>query len=175
MADVSRTVVRPGVVCALTLAVCAAAAQASQPPRGGDSYAPPHAVAADLRTGSVQGAAWKADSSPLAHPQLRLRDVNTGTVEAATVGSDAGQFTFSAVLPGTYAVELVNDNARVLAVSAVFTVEAGQRVATFVRLSTQVPWFSGFFSNAAMAAALTAASEGITALAPVARPVSPGK
>ena len=44
---------------------------------------------------------------------------------------------------------------------------AGETVGTFVRLGGRVPWFSGFFGNTAAAAASAAASEGITALAPV--------
>jgi len=52
-------------------------------------------------------------------------------------------------------------------------VATGETVATFVRASTRVPWFTGFFSNTVSAVSSTAASEGITAIAPVARAVSP--
>ena len=61
---------------------------------------------------------------------------------------------------------------KLLAVGQVFTIAPGETVATFVRLGTKLPWFAGFFSNAAAAAITAAASEGVTALAPVARPVS---
>jgi hypothetical protein len=45
-------------------------------------------------------------------------------------------------------------------------------VATVVRLGTNVPWYSGFFSNAASIVASSAASQGITAMAPVQLPQS---
>ena len=69
-------------------------------------------------------------------------------------------------------VELVDDSGKVLAVGRAFMVAAGETVATFVRLGARVPWFAGFFENAAAAATSSAASLGVTALAPVAPPVS---
>jgi hypothetical protein len=127
------------------------------------------------RAASVQGSAWNADNTPIPEARLRLRNVNTGKIVSATVADTGGRFTFAPVEPGTYLVELVNESGRMLAVGQVFTIGRGETVATFVRLGAKVPWFSGFFSNAAAAAALAAASEGITALAPVGRPVSANK
>lgn len=121
---------------------------------------------------SVVGAAWNADSTGIAGARLRLRNVTTGKIAAATRADDHGQFRFEDVGSGSYVIELVDDSGKVLALGHVFTVSRGETVATFVRLGTRVPWFTGFFSNAAAAAISTAASEGITALAPVARPAS---
>jgi hypothetical protein len=127
------------------------------------------------RAASVQGSAWNADNTPIPEARLRLRNVNSGKIVAATVADTGGRFTFAPVEPGTYLVELVSESGRMLAVGQVFTIARGETAATFVRLGAKVPWFSGFFSNAAAAAALAAASEGITALAPVGRPVSANK
>jgi len=125
-----------------------------------------------VRGTSILGSAWNADNSPIPGAHLRLRNVGSGKIESVAIANNVGQFTFPGINAGTYAVELVTDGGHVVAVGQVFTVGSGETVATFVRLGAKVPWFTGFFSNAAAAAALTAASEGITALAPVARPVS---
>lgn len=121
---------------------------------------------------SIAGTAWKADNTPLPGARVRLRSVVTGKITGAALADDHGQFRFDQVPAATYIVELVDDSGSVLAVGHVFSVAPGETVATFVRLSTHVPWYDGFFANAAAAAIATAASEGITALAPVGRPVS---
>jgi hypothetical protein len=96
----------------------------------------------------------------------------TGKITGAALADDHGQFRLDQVPAGTYIVELVDESGSVLAVGHVFSAASDDTVATFVRLSTHVPWYDGFFANAAAAAIATAASEGITALAPVGRPVS---
>jgi hypothetical protein len=121
---------------------------------------------------SIAGTAWKADNTPLPGARVRLRSVVTGKIAGAALADDHGQFRFDQVPAGTYIAELVDESGSVLAVGHVFSAAPGETVATFVRLSTHVPWYDGFFANAAAAAIATAASEGITALAPVGRPVS---
>ena len=55
-------------------------------------------------------------------------------------------------------------------------INMGETIVTFVRLGTKVPWFEGFFVNAAASVAAAAASMGVTAVAPQEmRPVSPQK
>jgi hypothetical protein len=125
------------------------------------------------RSTSILGAAWKADNSPIPNAKLRLRNVLTGRIEATTVANEAGQFAFTGIESGTYAIELVSDTGKVLTLGHTFTVAPGETVATFVRLGTRVPWFNGFFGNAAAAASSTAASTGVTAIAPTeVRPAS---
>jgi hypothetical protein len=137
-------------------------AAADAGPGGGVS---PHAT-------SILGVAWNADNSPVRNAFLRLRNVVSGHVEASAVANEAGQFTFSNIEGGSYVVELVTETGKIMTVGHLFTVAPGETVATFVRLGTKVPWFSGFFNNAAAAVASSAASQGITAIAPEARPVS---
>ena len=124
---------------------------------------------------AILGHAWTADSTPIPRARLRLRDVGSGKVEAATMANDAGEFTFPNVEGGTYVVELVNEAGSVMTVGHVFSVAPGETVGTFVRLGTKVPWFKDFFGNAAAAVASSAASQGITALAPLVRPASSGR
>lgn len=157
------------------LAVCLAAAPLAEPRASGpvdDPRGPANSAARAVRATSILGAAWKADNSPIPEARLRLRNVITGRVEATTIADTAGQFTFSNVEGGTYVVELLNESGRVLTVGQAFMVALGETVATFVRLEDRSRWYAGFFQNAAIAATSAAAGLGVTALAPVARPVS---
>jgi hypothetical protein len=129
-------------------------------------------ASAAARPAAILGSAWTADNTPIKQANLRLRNVVSGKVQAATVANDAGRFAFENVPGGSYVVELVNGSGHIQEVGHVFTIAPGETVATFVRTRTKVPWFNGFFNNTLSSVASTAASEGITALAPVARAVS---
>jgi hypothetical protein len=116
---------------------------------------------------SVLGAAWRVDNTPIAGAHVQLRNLVNGKVHAAAVANEAGRFTFSKIEGGSYVVELLGENGKVASVGHAFVIAPGETVATFVRLGTKVPWFSGFFNNAASIVASSAASQGITAMAPV--------
>ena len=126
-------------------------------------------------TASIQGHAWTAQNTAIPHARLRLRDTTAGRIIAVTQANENGQFVFGSIEPGTYAVEMVNASGAVVAVGHLFSIASGETVATFVRLSAPASWFSGFFANAAAAVASSAASQGITALAPLGRPASAGR
>ena len=176
---------------AVPLVVClGAVAGAADPPDRPDTKAPartapgtarpvgPTSLAAGsfgTRATAILGVAWTADNTPIKQANLRLRNVVTGKVQATTVANDTGQFAFENVPGGSYVVELLNDGGHVEVVGHVFTIATGETVATFVRTGTKVPWFTGFFNNSVASVASAAASEGITALAPVARAVSPNR
>ena len=123
-------------------------------------------VAVGTHVAAIVGSAWNSDNSPIPSARLRLRNVETGRIEATTVADESGQFTFEEREPGSYIVELVSDNGKILTVGHPFTLGPGETVATFVRLGTKAPWFNGFFGNAALAVATAAAATGLTALAP---------
>jgi hypothetical protein len=97
----------------------------------------------------------------------------TGRIEAVTAANESGRFSFPGVEGGTYVIELADQMGKVLALGNVFTVAAGETVTTFLRLSTKVPWFRGFFGNAASAVAATASATGVTAFAPEKRAATP--
>jgi hypothetical protein len=124
---------------------------------------------------SVLGVAWKVDNTPIPNARVQLRNLVSGKVEAHAVADQVGQFSFPRLEGGTYVVELLGENGRVLTVGHAFVIAPGETVATFVRLGTKVPWFNGFFQNAASAVASTAASQGITAIAPVQLPLTNNK
>ena len=121
------------------------------------------------------GAALKMDNTPIPGARVQLRNVVSGKVEATAVANQTGQFTFTNIEGGTYVVELIGENGKIATVGHAFVIAHGETVATFVRLGTKVPWFTGFFGNAASAAVSAAASQGITAIAPVQLPVSATK
>ena len=121
---------------------------------------------------TILGAAWKADNTPIPRARLRLRNVTTGRPEAVTTANGSGQFTFAGIEPGSYVIELVNDDGKVLALGQVFSLGPGETVATFVRLSARNSLFGGFFTNAAASAVTAAASLGVTAMGSDGQPVS---
>jgi hypothetical protein len=169
-----QAVVLTGVLCAGGLPTAADARQAVS--SGTNQTVVTRARGASVVTGqtaSIVGSAWNADNSPIPHARLRLRNVASGRTEAATIADGEGQFTFVEMPNGTYVVELVSESSRVLTVSTPCNVTVGETAVTFVRLGTHVPWFTGFFGNAALAVAAAAAATGLTALAPEeVRPVS---
>ena len=120
----------------------------------------------------VTGVAWNATNEPIPDAGVRLRNVVTGRVVSTAVTDKTGQFAFSGVEPGTYLLELLGDNGKLLMVGQTFAVGAGEKVATFIRLTAKAPWFDGFFRNAASAVVATAAGAGVTAVAPDAKPCS---
>jgi hypothetical protein len=124
---------------------------------------------------SILGAAWTADNTPIRQASLRLRNIVSGKVQATTIANDTGQFAFANVPPGSYVVELLNASGHVEVVGQMFTIAQGETVATFVRIGTKVPWFTGFFGNTVSLVTSAAANEGVVAVAPLARPVSSGK
>ena len=138
----------------------------------------PHGLAAPARPGegaTVRGVAWDSDNSPIPKARIRLRNTQSGRIEASTMTGDDGQFLFNRVDGGSYLVELVGESDKVLAVGQGFRVEAGETAATFVRLPPRRPRFAGVFSNAAAAAIAAAASVGVLAMGPSpnSRPISP--
>jgi hypothetical protein len=145
-------------------AVCLAPAPASASGAAGRAKAPTATLGA--RATSILGAAWNSDNTPIPDARLRLRNVLTGKIEATTVANETGQFTFTGIESGSYVIELVTENGKLLTVGHTFTVGPGETVATFIRLGTKVPWFNGFFGNASSAVASAAASTGVTASAP---------
>src|SRR3990170_3745471 len=131
---------------AVTVLLCTAAGSAAppRPVKAGIGPAAPSSTA-----GTILGTVWDAQSRPIPDAQVRLRNLTTGKVEATARASQSGQFTFQNVEGGNYVLELLNDEGRVLAVGQTFSVAPGETVATFVRLGARLPWFSGFFNNAA--------------------------
>jgi hypothetical protein len=170
-----RTYGVPALVCAVALSMASVAASAAAAKATAKAVAKGAGIsvspalpggAVGARATSILGAAWHADNSPVPLARVRLRNVLSGRIAATTTADDRGQFAFNDVDSGSYVIELVSENGRVLAIGHTFTVAPGETIATFVRLGAKSPWFSGFFGNAASGLASMAASTGVTAVAP---------
>jgi hypothetical protein len=134
-----------------------------------------HAAARPEKGGVVRGIVWNSDYSPIPNASVRLRNIRSGRIEANRVTDADGRFGFNAQR-GSYIVELVGDNNKVIAVGQSFRVEGGETVSTFVRVPPQRLWSAVIFSNAATAVIAAASSAGVTALGPSghgSRPISP--
>jgi hypothetical protein len=123
--------------------------------------------------GTILGSVWNEKNEGVPNALVRLRNLGTGRLEA-TVRADAkGQFSFEGLEGGSYVLEYVNDQGKVLALGHNFTVLPGETIATFIRVGARLPWFANFFGNAAASAVSSAASLGVTAVAPPGQPTTP--
>lgn len=98
----------------------------------GDRSAVPAVRVSPVR---VVGFAWNADYTPVAYPRLRIRDLRDGLVAANTTGTELGEFRFDELKGGTYLIELVDADDRVLSVGQPLAVRPGETVATFIMLA----------------------------------------
>jgi len=80
----------------------------------------------------VVGFAWHGDYKPVEYPRLRICDLQDGRVVASTTGTVLGEFSFIGLSGGSYLIELVDDDDRVLAVGQVLALLPGETVSTFV-------------------------------------------
>jgi hypothetical protein len=125
------------------------------------------------RSTSVHGVVWNADNTPRPNSRVRLRNLQTGRVDASATSNEDGRFTFDSLEGGSYVIELVGDDGKVIALGQIFRIEPGETVATFVRLGARQPRLAGLFSNAAAAVISAASSAGVTAIGSQAPPASP--
>jgi hypothetical protein len=122
--------------------------------------------------GAVVGSVVDARDKGVSEAPVRLRNLASGKVDGTGRSNAAGQFAFERVVGGSYIVEVVDRAGNVVAVGHTFVVLPGETVATIVRLAGRTRWFPGLFGNAAAAAVATAASLGVTAVAPTGQAVS---
>ncbi len=149
------------------IALFAAAVLVAPVVRASDKLAPVPA-----RGTTIRGNAWTADNQPVRDAKLRLRDAVGGKIAASVIADEAGRFIFTNIEAGSYVVRSCPTRARSSRSVHSFSIAPGETIGTFVRLGARAPWFTGFFGNTAAAAASSASSQGITALAPVARAAS---
>ena len=122
----------------------------------------------------VVGFVWREDDTPVEHPALRIRSRLRGQVAARTTGSVLGEFRFDELDGGSYLIELLDTEDRILAVGQPLTVLPGDTVGTFIRLSDPRGSFDdrGFavidhgerFGGSAPAVVQTADDAGVTSL-----------
>ena len=83
---------------------------------------------AQTEAASIAGTATSSSGETLLNVGVQLRDLKTGTVSRTTKSSSTGTFSFPAVDPGNYAVEVLNAAGRVVGTSAAIPVTGGAAV-----------------------------------------------
>ncbi|HMF99161.1 MAG TPA: carboxypeptidase-like regulatory domain-containing protein [Vicinamibacterales bacterium] len=86
--------------------------------------------------GTISGSARSASGQLLPSVAVRVRNVQTGQLEGAVNAGSDGQFSFSALGPGLYTVEIVNAAGQVLSTSAPVLLTATATSATGVTATT---------------------------------------
>ena len=81
--------------------------------------------AAQTEAASMTGIATSSTGEILVNTTVQLRDLASGTVFARTTTSSTGAFSFTAINPGNYIVEVVNAASQIVGASASISVAAG--------------------------------------------------
>jgi len=156
----------------VTFAVAASVLAQQTPPAGTLVRAEPQARTLPGTPQSVfaviQGSAISAANTMIAGGVVRLRDIKFGRITDVQTTDASGHFAFTSVDPGSYVVELLGKDEKVLAASDIVTVEAGRNMSTIVRVPSNTPP-SGFFHGGvpvAVAVAAAAAAAGVVAITP---------
>lgn len=122
-------------------------------------------AAAQTGTATIHGIARSASGEPLAYRIVRLRNLQTGEIVAATTSSALGQFTFTGVNPGSYLIEILNPDGRILAASPAISAPAGSSLTTtVVTPATAAAAAAAARVNTALIVTAAASAAGITGL-----------
>jgi hypothetical protein len=79
-------------------------------------------------TASLAGTARSASGQPLPNSTVQLRNLMTGQLAGSTTSSAMGDFTFTGLSGGRYAVEVINSAGQIIGTSAAVDVAAGTAV-----------------------------------------------
>jgi len=127
---------------------------------------------------TIQGNALNATNGQLNCALVRLRDARFGRIVETQLTDKSGLFTFKALDPGSYIVEIVSTDLSVLAASQLLSVNTGDFVSAVVKLPYQMSSF-GLLGAAtptptATAVATQAALSSVVAIVPTI-PISPNE
>jgi hypothetical protein len=124
----------------------------------------------------IQGNALTSANGALPDGIIRLRDARYGRIVDTTVTDKTGLFSFRGVDPGSYVVELIGADQRILAASQIININAGEAVSAIVKLPFRVPPFAGLLGHttlSAVAVTTTAALSGVLVTEVAGEPASP--
>ncbi len=113
--------------------------------------------------GTVQGHALDAASNPLPRVVVRLRDARLGRISATQQTDVSGRFEFRHLDPGSYIVELLDDDQSVLAASDLVHVNAADSLTALVKLPPRLSGWFGRTTQQAAAIIAAAAASGVLA------------
>ncbi len=126
--------------------------------------------AAQTEAASVAGTATSSTGEILVNATVQLRDLATGTVSGTTRSSSTGDFSFAAVNPGNYVVEVLNPAGQVVGTSASISLAAGAAmtgVAVGVTAAAVVAAASAAGINTIFAVTTAAAAAGVVGIVAV--------
>jgi len=127
--------------------------------------------------GTIQGNALNSTNGQMANTTVRLRDARFGRILDSQLTDQSGLFTFKALDPGSYIVEMMANDRTVLAASQIVNINAGEAVSAVVKLPFRIPPFAGVLGNTtpttAAALATEAAASSVLAITPVGEPTCP--
>jgi hypothetical protein len=121
----------------------------------------------------IRGTAISADEVPLPAQSVRLRNLDTSTIEQVSITDHLGVFSFIAAPEIPYVVEIVDQPGHVVAVSDVIIARSGDVAGGFVMVPAAIPAYSNAFKSTAGAVLSALGGTGLTALAPQNPPLSP--
>jgi hypothetical protein len=152
--------------------ICLLGALASSPARAVRAQTPVRGVELTSRAAIIVGSVVDGNDKPVPAARLRLRDATSGRIAMPAISDQNGQFRFGGVPRGSYLIECVDSGDDVRGLSQTFSVAPAETLSTIVRLTARRPWYSGFFSNSAVAAVSSAAALGVTAVGNGRQPAS---
>ena len=139
-------------------------------------------LAAGQQIVTITGRALSPDQQGLANTTVRLRSVTSGQLLRVTTSAQGGSYSFPAVAPDTYIIELVDRSGRMVGTTEPFVVEANSApVVSVVATSTSALTSAGSagfsflglgptMSTVVLGAAGAAAITGVVATRPEASP-----
>jgi hypothetical protein len=132
--------------------------------------------AGQAATGLIAGSAYTASGQAMSNVAVRLRNLQTGQLAAATTAGAGGQFSFAALGPGYYAVEVVNAAGAVVGTSAPIILTPTAMVATDLTLRASAASAQGaavasgsFFTSTAGIITMAAIGAGVITMVVVVR------
>jgi hypothetical protein len=116
-----------------------------------------------------------ANELPLPDQMVRLRNLDTSTIEQVATTDRLGAFSFIAAPETPYVVEIVDQPGRVVAVGQVVIARAGEVAGGAVIVPAAIPAYTNLFKSSMGAVLAALGGTGLTALAPDGPPLSPEK
>jgi hypothetical protein len=120
----------------------------------------------------IRGTAATADAVVVPDAVVRLRNLDTSTIEQVSATNRAGEFSFVASSEVPYVVELVDQPGRVIALGPVVVARSGEVAGSTLVVPTAIPAYSNAFRSTAGAVATALGGTGLTTLSD-APPLSP--
>jgi hypothetical protein len=115
----------------------------------------------------IQGNVLTATNGRVPNAVVRLRNARYGGIVDSQLTDHSGLFSFKSIEPGSYIVEMVDNNHTVLAASQVLHVNAGEAVSAVVKLPFRIsPYASvlGHTGTSATAVTTEAAASSVLAV-----------